>query len=69
MHYGWISAERSDRKFLTDLGIRLGKYDGSAYRDCMVPDEALEGLRELAQTHPPRALFLLDEVEETGAVQ
>lgn len=68
MLYGWISAERSDRRALTDLGVRLGKYDGSRYLDCMVPDGAIEGLRELAQMFPPRALFLLEEVDEVEAV-
>jgi hypothetical protein len=69
MLYGWISAESSDRRLLTGLGIKLGRYDGSRYVDCIVPDEAVEGLRELAQMFPPRALFLLDEVEEVEVTQ
>lgn len=67
--FGWISTEASERRHLLSLGIKLGKYDrgGGCYLDCIVPEEALEGLREMAQAFPPRALFLLEELEEQPA--
>lgn len=48
MWVGWISIDRSRRKELLALGIKLGKYNSSRYMDCIVPDEAAyEGLNRL----------------------
>lgn len=65
MLFGWISCETNERGQLLALGITLGKYDRtmSCYRDCMVPEEAEECLREIGSA---RVIFLLDEIEEGG---
>jgi hypothetical protein len=70
MLFGWISTETGERKYLLSLGIKLGRYDRGAgcYRDCIVPVEAEFVLREMAQSSPPRALFLLDTVEEVEEI-
>lgn len=65
MYFGWISCERSKRAELEAIGITLGKYDSTCFRNCTVPDYSYAKLEEIAGSD---LLFLLDYCQESEAV-
>ena len=65
MYFGWISCEKSKRKELEAIGIKLGKYDSTCFRNCIVPDGSYGQLEEMAGSD---LLFLLDYCQESSSV-
>jgi|GEM_PF-5987037 len=48
MYKGWIAGREEDRKFLEQLGVKVGIYskESNCFEDCYVSSEALERLNK-----------------------